>query len=203
LVGAAPHDARNTVLCVLEQKTDTDGWRDTGLLKRNELRNVLPGRETVFRHTLGPGDYRARILSVSGVEMASASVSLPAPPTVEPEVEPVAAPAASAPPGPPEEPAAEPEHAASAPNAEPSPARPVAGVDVELRGVARSGKRDPRFSVIVYVPGSEEQHVELTLGDMLYDPWAISEFNPDRQTVTISDGQRMLILNRGERVAIN
>jgi hypothetical protein len=85
-----------------------------------------------------------------------------------------------------------------------SPRRPafLPLAEVELRGVVRSERRAPRFSVALYPQNAPPRYLDLSIGDALYDPWKITEFNPARQTVTVSDGNRILILNRGQRMPL-
>jgi hypothetical protein len=84
----------------------------------------------------------------------------------------------------------------------PPPSAAVPLAEVELRGIVRGEKHGPRFSVAVYPLNAPARYLDLSIGDAVYDPWKITEFNPERQTVTVSDGAHLLILNRGERIPL-
>jgi hypothetical protein len=53
-------------------------------------------------------------------------------------------------------------------------------------------------------PEDQEAHVEKTvqLGDTVYGPWTFAEFDTAEQRVTLSDGERFLILRRSEPVEL-
>jgi len=132
---------------------------------------------------------------VTPVEPAPEAPATPAEP-VAPEKEtpqPVEAPAAETPP------------AKTSPT-EPAAAEPAAPAyvpaDVELRGVIVAGRKEPRFSVIVYYMNGTSRVMDLFVGDIVHEPWVLSEFNAARQSVTLSNGESILILNRGERIRL-
>lgn len=74
------------------------------------------------------------------------------------------------------------------------------GIQVELRGMALSEKRDPQFLIIVHLLDGSERRVDAFLGDVVYGGWTVKEFNSERQTVTLGNGTDLQILNRGQRV---
>lgn len=120
-----------------------------------------------------------------------------APPT------PIADPSTSAPVDSPEDPVPpEPADDETSKDANVTTGVPV-GVEAELRGVITGGNRQPRFLIAVSLPDGTEKSFDLELGDALYDPWMVSEFNPLRQTVTLAAGNRILILRRGERISLS
>jgi len=84
----------------------------------------------------------------------------------------------------------------------PAPSAAVPLAEIELRGIVRGEKHGPRFSVAVYPLNAPARYLDRAIGDVVYDPWKITEFNPERQTVTVSDGAHLLILNRGERIPL-
>jgi hypothetical protein len=84
----------------------------------------------------------------------------------------------------------------------PPPSAAVPLAEIELRGIVRAEKHGPRFSVAVYPLNAPARYLDRAIGDVVYDPWKITEFNPERQTVTVSDGAHLLILNRGERIPL-
>lgn len=69
---------------------------------------------------------------------------------------------------------------------------------VELRGVMDAPDSAPQFSMIVTLPDGSERRAQFGLGDTLAGDWKISEFNPSHNTVTVTDGERIIILERGQ-----
>ncbi len=72
------------------------------------------------------------------------------------------------------------------------------GVTVELRGVVDGEASQPKFSLIITQPDGTERREQFVLGDKLHGEWSISEFNPAHNTMTLSDGKRLLIVERGK-----
>lgn len=72
------------------------------------------------------------------------------------------------------------------------------GVMVELRGVVDGEASQPKFSLIITLPDGTERREQFVLGDKLHGEWVISEFNPAHNTMTLSDGKRLLIVERGK-----
>ncbi|MBL7647046.1 MAG: hypothetical protein JNK74_12745 [Candidatus Hydrogenedentes bacterium] len=72
------------------------------------------------------------------------------------------------------------------------------GVMVELRGVVDGEASQPKFSLIITQPDGTERREQFVLGDKLHGEWSISEFNPAHNTMTLSDGKRLLIVERGK-----
>jgi hypothetical protein len=72
------------------------------------------------------------------------------------------------------------------------------GVMVELRGVVDGEASQPKFSLIITTPDGQERREQFVLGDKLHGEWSISEFNPAHNTMTLSDGKRLLIVERGK-----
>ncbi|MBI4558577.1 MAG: hypothetical protein HY706_13420 [Candidatus Hydrogenedentes bacterium] len=78
----------------------------------------------------------------------------------------------------------------------------VPKVSAELRGLLVSAQGTPRFSIILHLAGSDAKLGSYQIGDLLYDPWQITEYNPEEQTATVSNGIRFVILRRGERATL-
>ena len=72
------------------------------------------------------------------------------------------------------------------------------GVDIELRGVLDGQDSGPIFSVIVHEPDGSERKEQFGLGDTIYGEWTISEFSPEHNTMTVINGDRLLIIERGK-----
>lgn len=212
---------------LVERRIGQDSWEDVTLrqLSRMALSGQLDGRATGFpsvtlyggervsaSYYLEPGTYRARIVAPGGVERVpvrnftlvdlpesgTSEVSTVDSPVRSPELPPTPAPAPSAPVTNKE--AASAPLDAPAPVAEPAaPSRPE-GVDVVLQGVINAAGRDPRFIVGVTVPGEEPRRDYTALGDTIFGKWKAAEFNPENQALTVSDGERLLVLERGQPV---
>jgi hypothetical protein len=73
-------------------------------------------------------------------------------------------------------------------------------VRVELRGVVDSGRGKPTFAVIVHAPDGQAVSRRMNLGQTIYGPWKAQEFNPQTKTLTVSDGQRLLLFQPGEQL---
>ncbi len=75
-------------------------------------------------------------------------------------------------------------------------------VGARLRGVVDGNGRNPLFTVNVELPGGQVLQRRISLGDPLYGPWVAEEFNPGRNTLTVNDGTRRMVLQTGESVAL-
>ena len=73
----------------------------------------------------------------------------------------------------------------------------VTGATIELRGVVDSKESDPTFSIVVTLPDGTERREQHKLGDTLYGAWTISEFSPAHNTITVTDGTRLIVVERG------
>ncbi|MCX5771821.1 MAG: hypothetical protein NTZ09_16340 [Candidatus Hydrogenedentes bacterium] len=145
---------------------------------------IKPGAAADFKYSLPPGDYRVQLLNPSGPREPLVSLlSIMAP-------EPPPAPVSSLP--------APVEQTVSAvePPAPPLPA------EVELKGVLIGPNREPRFSILLYVPGKSPETIDAMLGDKIHNDWIVSEFNPARQTLTVTKDTNILIVSRGRRLEL-
>jgi hypothetical protein len=68
--------------------------------------------------------------------------------------------------------------------------------------VFSAANRQPQFTVAVYVPGQRPYERMFRLGDPVYGSWQLAEFNPITKAVTVSNGSRLIILPRGQRVTL-
>jgi hypothetical protein len=223
----------NSYAYVLERRVDPNSWEPVSPrnVERpgsggNRLTAVKPRESMKVQYRLSPGDYRFRVSSNNKegkgieekIELAAQPLNISA---AQPEPEPQVASVPPAMPGPsapassgpdvskPPVPEPPKEKEASPGAAEPEPAAKTsasvnAGVAVELRGLITFANREPRFSFVVHQADGTTRTVDLTLGDPLYGAWVVNEYNPARQTVTIIDEDgRLLIVNRGRRVALD
>jgi hypothetical protein len=65
-----------------------------------------------------------------------------------------------------------------------------------------SAENEPTFSISLYLPDGTTRQRTLSVGNVVYDPWNLTEYNPAERTVTLSDGGRIFILRRGERITL-
>ena len=218
LLSSVHMDSRNAYEYLLEREVTPRFWQDTAATRLKDVRGVPRGGNTVLRRELPPGNYRIRLIPSGRGGMYEKSFTLPREPEMTSDLPEAAAakrPEAPAPAGP-QEPRAtgsemisdlrqtnEPRQAnpATAQTA-PPPSAAVPLAEVELRGIVRGEKYGPRFSVAVYPLNAPARYLDLSIGDAVYDPWKITEFNPERQAVTVSDGAHLLILNRGQRIPL-
>ncbi|MCX5759021.1 MAG: hypothetical protein NTU83_11045 [Candidatus Hydrogenedentes bacterium] len=192
-----PGTGRNATTYVLERAKDDQTWQDVVFLRPNDTRQVASGETASFHHSLQPGDYRVRLHARNNDrDVATTTFSLPVSPPAPanlpvespppPEAPATTAPVASKPPEP----------ASSSLLAAPETA------EVELRGMVNAEGKGARFSLVIYPPDGKVSNLDLGVGDPVYGSWTVSEFNPDRQTVTLVNGEHLLIINRGKRVAL-
>ena len=76
------------------------------------------------------------------------------------------------------------------------------GVDVELRGVLHAEDIDPVFALSLHYPSGTVVNDSYRLNQEIYAPWTAHEYNPVRKTLTISDGEQLIVLERGRRITI-
>lgn len=156
----------------------------------------VPGQEAaVFEYELPPGRYLARLYFGGAAAPAHEEhlelAALPPPP--EPERTPIDDADRYA-----EDEAASPWE--QRPRVE--SAIPDRAPEVELRGVMNGIDRMPMFSLKLYEVDGAEQNMRLGLGDLVHDGWVAEEYNPQTQTLTLSDGETLRILRRGERLRL-
>ncbi len=207
----------NAYSFLLEEQVEGGMWRDLSEPRAVEAarqqapgsgggipRVVLPpGEEAALRYRLEPGAYRVVASSNRRPMDAAVESFMLEPPDpalvahLEEEEEPAEEPDEPAEP----EPADEPEEDEDIDEpVEEAPEREH--VLAELRGMVGVEDRGRWFSMrLLHTDGSEEEG-RLTLGDILYDEWRLQEFNPERQTLAISDGDHILIMRRGVPVPL-
>ena len=159
---------------------------------RGAIALAIPsGSQATLPYTLAPGEYRVVIQAPELDQDFTAAFSLP-------EIG-SAAPEAAAPAGPPEgeaPPSAESEgEAATTTPEEDAPGQ----IEIELRGVAHSEGKRPLFSITLYFPGGQSKQRDLAINETVIGDWKVKEFNPAEQTVTLDNGERILVLRSGER----
>ena len=97
--------------------------------------------------------------------------------------------------------------ASSAPTQEtiPSPPSPPPAnkIEIELRGLLMKGGREAKFAITLYPPDGPPKNLVLKLGDVIFGPWTIRELNQERQTLTVGNGNRLIVLDRGKRATLD
>jgi len=145
---------------------------------------IKPAAAADFKYSLPPGEYRVRLLNPTGLReplVSPLSIAAPEPPPAP--VSPVPAPVEQT-------------------NSVIEPPAPPLPVEVELKGILIGPNREPRFSILLHVPGKAPESIDAMLGDTIHNDWLISEFNPTRQTLTISKEANVLIISRDRRLAL-
>jgi len=200
--------ARNAFVYQVQKQVGPGAWSDVGIgrvqLTGLDLSSVSkdapshfrtltlkPGAAANFQYRLPPGEYRVQLIDVTGARepmMSRLTIAAPEPPP--PPVEPVAT----------EEPAAE----ESEVLVEEEPAATVSplSAEAEVKGIIVGPDNQPRFSVLLEVPGKNPENIDAILGDKLFGNWVISEYNPARQTVTVTNGAAVEIIARGRKTTL-
>jgi hypothetical protein len=188
-VGGAPFhvgSAEGAFAYVLESKIGSNSWTDAGSPLGLEIAGaatefdtsadlVVPGGQQVkFIHELGPGIYRVQLIPGTPGEMDLRRTFELAP--LDPN--------AIRPGG-------------DGNMSEPAPVPKPQGIEVELRGALDGPDSTPIFSMILRKPDGSESKAQFRLGDTVYGEWTISEFSPAHNTVTVVNGDRLIVIERG------
>ncbi len=72
-------------------------------------------------------------------------------------------------------------------------------IEVELRGVVMTVDRAPRFSLRIHTPDGKIRERTRELGDSVAEGWIIREYNPGQQSITLFNGEDILVVRRGEK----
>jgi hypothetical protein len=203
----APGDSSRNLFAFAVERQDSRDWIPTGdpynvMVNGGGSQGYSGGgirvkakSSTLLQYRLPPGDYRVRLASGTDEDALitnNFSLEAPAPPPMK-EYEPL----------PPPEPAQEAAQQDGAPK-EVTPAAPAARVnDIELKGIIVGSDKEPRFSMVMHFPDHTTRTLDLRVGDMIQEPWRVTEYNSLRQTITLSDGEeRILIIERGQRIPL-
>lgn len=174
---------------VMSNGGGSEGWHGGAV-------RVKAKSSTLLQYRLPPGDYRVLLSSAADSDFFitnNFALAPPAPPPIK-EYEPLPLPPRD--PVQAEQPAGHTQDEASAP--------PVSQVnDVELKGIIVGANNAPRFSMMMHFPDHTSRTLDVRIGDMVQEPWRLTEYNSLRQTITLSDGEeRILILERGRRIPL-
>ncbi|MFA6240169.1 MAG: hypothetical protein WC655_04525 [Candidatus Hydrogenedentales bacterium] len=200
---------RNAYDFLLERKIGSDSWEESAppiafrtgdsprpMPRAGAPENIplQPSESAAFTYMLPPGEYRVQLGSkAAGWRTASAfTLKLPADAVAPTGVAPVALP-----PGPE---AALPEVQTPVTETPSIPAElaDMLTAEVMLRGIMAQPGRAASFSIQVTLPDGRSRQQSYSVGDEVHDGWAVSEFNPKEQTVTLGKGSQILILRRGD-----
>jgi hypothetical protein len=207
LLTASRVNAPNIFLFAVERRIGQNSWESVRVPWPIDIERtwrgtpvkaaVGSGDRLPFRVGLAPGEYRVLLAGPKPADAVDQLFTLPGPAsevvTETPEEAPTDVP-----------PESESEGVVASP-AEPTPpvAPSASPLSVELRGLIISEGRAPIFSFVVRRGESPGDSTALSLGDTLYGPWKIREYNPTHNTVTISNEKEIIILRQGEPTTLS
>jgi hypothetical protein len=139
--------------------------------------SLAPGAAVEFHYELPPGIYRAQIIpGWDGALAVQRTFQLETP-------DPAAIRAA--------------DEASAAPAPTKGRAKREDRLEVELRGVLDSNDAGPVFSVILREWDGSERKAQFRLNDKIFGDWVISEYSPAHNTMTVTHGDKLMIIERG------
>jgi hypothetical protein len=166
-------------------------WLDQ---QQTPVTRVLPGETRNMSYTLEPGVYRVSLIAMAnGPTLARLKEFIIEPPAAPAETSASASPPAGSAPS-------EEAPAGAAPSE--APAAPARQATVKLQGVLDSQGNDPQFSIVIETADGRIVNERVGLGAPVAGDWFASEYSPATQTLTISNGERLLILERAVAVPI-
>lgn len=227
-LGGNPALAVQPAVFLLERQLGPDSWNDVTLqsLYRDRLSNQLNGRANSFPslnlaggerlqlvYHLPPGNYRAqvqvlrnesltRVKNLTLAEDAALQEAAAEETVADDPIAPRAVDAASSTVATPKFPKAETTPQDPTQTAAPEEAATVQEATVRLQGVINAAGRDPRFIVVIALPGESPTRKYAALGEVIAGSWRAAEFNPTSQTLTLSNGKRLLVIDRGDPVSL-
>jgi len=71
-----------------------------------------------------------------------------------------------------------------------------------MHGVVHGEGTEPRFRATLSFPDGRTESMALRLGDIIHDEWKAREYNQYTKKLTISNGERLLVLKAGESVPL-
>lgn len=187
---------------IVEEQIGSDSWKDAGTplsMKRSRAQwwgtlrasetpaaDIEPGDSVTLRYNLPPGKYRMQLTSpLARYKSVTKTFSLD-PLEEEPAVKPQAA-----------LPSAETEKPAETGDLPPAPsAAPY--VEIQLQGVMHAPDKKPSFQIELRLPNGQTERKRLSLGDIIHNDWRAIEYSPMKKTLTITNGDRLIILEPGQ-----
>ena len=94
------------------------------------------------------------------------------------------------------------EESATANVAPPQTETKVSGPTVELRGVMQKEGSLPRFRIILNAAGGRNRTMDIILGETVYGPWKALEYNISSKKLTLSNAERLVVLDTGETIEL-
>jgi hypothetical protein len=201
MVLASGSTMRNAYDYVLERQSGPESWPEVGPPNRirlgaHELTGlradtanvpIRPGEKIVYVYEFEPGQYRVSLLPATRQgSRITRQFSLEPIRTTEAQ-EPAFGEGLSSPRG------------EEQPSGALSPAlADLLSAEVALRGIIATADRQARFSISVTLNDGRTRRSTYSIGDEVFEGWYVAEFNPQEQTVTLSNGERPLILRNGE-----
>jgi len=198
----------------LERRIGQESWRPQRAQEiRSSVSNegmIRPGQSLGRQYALAPGSYRVVLMASlpeHTVVSSPFTIDTPPAPAVVPSVSPesVALPPSTIPgaPAPVDATGATPTTPAGVVGPSGTPGAPqYVGLSMELKGLVTTPGREPQFSMLVRLPDGSTRERRVSIGSPIQDKWIVSEFNPQLSTITITNGQMIYILRRGERIDI-
>jgi len=191
---------------ILERNIGTDSWMDmtatadaSGVQKYPSF-EIAGGEARTLEYALGAGTYRVRLVQGRPAETISRKFTLAEVPITE---APVAAGAGMAPSVPATAAPVAPAVVESAPiGGDDATGAVPPGATVTLQGVINADGKNPRFVLQLKVPGTFPTRPYLTLGSPIIGDWKAAEYNPALNSLTITDGNRLLVLDRDVEVSL-
>lgn len=163
-----------------------------GMVPRFPVLEIAPGASREIEYMLEPGIYRLRLVE-SGLNAPREQTLQFELAAIAPEEAPAPATAA----------AGNTEPAAPAPAS--TSAATVSGTSqtatAKLQGVLDSQGQDPQFSVMIETSDGQIINQRIGLGGAIIGQWYASEYSPSSQNLTISDGRKLMVLERGQPVS--
>jgi outer membrane biosynthesis protein TonB len=74
------------------------------------------------------------------------------------------------------------------------------GATVELRGVMQKEGALPKFRIVLNAAGGRNRTMDIVLGETVYGPWKAFEYNTTSKKLTLSNAERMVVVDTGERI---
>jgi hypothetical protein len=155
---------------------------------------VAKGEAVRFRYLLPAGAYKARVLAPDFITVSETSRSMTLAPLQDSAEEP-------------DDAGLGPQEVAPLPE-DPGTTRGMDSVPltssrfIELRGAIDSAQRTPRFVLVVTEADGTERRNYVDLGGEVVSGWRAEEYNPALQSLTLSNGEDILVLNSGESVPL-
>ena len=186
---ASASKLRNGYLFVIEERIGPNSWRETPLPATRDLelppnsgviRKVAAGGAERISVSLPPGEYRAKLRNSAHEDIEKQDFRIAAPRI--------------------------PQDAAHGAfdgfSGEGAEVVVHERAEVELNLIIDGPNQEPRFAVSLYPPGGAEEQRDLSLRDEVHAGWFLTEYNQNSQTVTLSDGTQVIILERGKRLLL-